>query len=127
MLDKEEDHQLRRVAGQLNWVCNQKRPDISFDSSQASMSLKNAIIEDVLQAKRIVAKLKLQSVTLTFKNIGNIVASEIIAYSDASFANLKNSKSQGGYVFIKSKDGVISPLSQTARKIKRAVESTLAA
>ena len=58
MLDKEENHQLRGLAGQLNWVCNQTPPDISFDSSHASMSLKNATIEDVFRANKVVAKTK---------------------------------------------------------------------
>ena len=26
MLDEEENHQLRGLAGQLNWVCKQTRP-----------------------------------------------------------------------------------------------------
>ena len=69
------------------------------------------------------AKLKSQFVKLTFK----VTASETIAYSDASFANLKDGKSQGYIVFIKLKDGVISPLSWRSRKIKRVVKSTLAA
>ena len=93
MINEVENHQLRGLAGQLNWVCNQTRPYISFDSSQASISLKNATA-DVLQATRIVAKLKSQSIKLTFKRIGNILASEIIAYSDASSTNLKDGKSQ---------------------------------
>ena len=33
MLNEEENHRLRGSAGQLNWVCNQTRPDILFDSS----------------------------------------------------------------------------------------------
>lgn len=43
-------------------------------SSQASTSLKNATIEDVLRANKIVAKLKLQSVKPTLESIGNILA-----------------------------------------------------
>ena len=82
------------------------------------MLLKNATM-DVLRAKKIVAKLKLQSVKLTFKSIGNMLALEIIAYSDVSFANLKDRKSKGGYVFIKSKGGFISPLPWRSIKIKR--------
>ena len=69
----------------------------------------------------------MQSVKLTFKSTGNILASEIIAYSNASFVNLKGGKSKGYIVLIKSRDGVISPLSWRSRKIKRFVKSTLAA
>ena len=65
------------------------------------MSLKNATI-DVLRANKIVPKLKSQSVKLTFKSIGNILISEITPYSDASFVNLKDGKSQG--VISRSRD-----------------------
>ena len=78
MLDEWENYLLRRLA-RLNWVCNQTRPDILFDKSQAIMSMKNAKI-DVLRWSKIVEKLKLQSAKLTFKRIGNI-SSEIIANS----------------------------------------------
>lgn len=70
--------------------------------------MKNTSIEDVLQANKIVTKLKFQSIKLTFKSTGNILASENIVYSNASFINLKDVKSQGGCIFfIKSKNGVI--------------------
>ena len=66
MLDEEEYHQLRGLPGQLNWVCNKTRPDISFHSSHANMSLKNATI-DILPANKIVTKLKSPGPILEFK------------------------------------------------------------
>ena len=65
MLDKEY-LQLRGLPGQLNWVCNKTRPDISFHSSHANMSLKNATI-DILPANKIVTKLKSPGPILEFK------------------------------------------------------------
>ena len=68
------------------------------------MQLKNATT-DVLQANNTARKLKLKLPKLTLKSTGNILASEITAYCNASFANIKDGKSQGGYIaFIKSRD-----------------------
>ena len=123
MLDEKENHQPKWLLGQFNWVCNQTCPDILFDSSETSRSLKNTSIEDVLQANKIVTKLKFQSIKLTFQSISNILTSENIVYSNASFINLKDVKSQGGCIFfIKSKNGAISFLSSKSRKIKVLLE-----
>ena len=35
-LTDDESHQLRALAGQLNWVANQTRPDVAFGARQAS-------------------------------------------------------------------------------------------
>ena len=37
---------LRQKVGQLLWVCNQSRPDISFDVSNIASNIKNATIKD---------------------------------------------------------------------------------
>ena len=37
---------LRQKVGQLLWVCNQSRPDISFDVSNIVSNIKNATIKD---------------------------------------------------------------------------------
>ena len=37
-LTAKESQQLKAIAGQLNWVSSQTRPDISFDSCQVSVS-----------------------------------------------------------------------------------------
>ena len=53
---------------------------------------------------------------------------EIVAYSDASFGNVKNGGSQGGYVvFITDAKNKACPLCWSSKRLKRVVRSTLAA
>ena len=49
---------LRGVVGQLSWLAGISRPDISFDSCQASTRIKNATVADVLVVNKIVQKIK---------------------------------------------------------------------
>ena len=59
----------------------------------------------------------------------NIEGMELFLFTDASYANLSDRfSSAGGYViFLKGKNGSLCPISWGAKKIKRVVESTLAA
>ena len=52
-------------------------------------------------------------------DIGNIKKAKIVAYSDASFADLPEGKLQGGYiVFIVGESRNYVPLSWRSRKVK---------
>ena len=52
----------------------------------------------------------------------------VVSFRDASFANLPNAGSQGGFVsLLIDKRGVYCPVTWQSRKIKRVVKSTLAA
>ena len=95
-LTAKESQQLKAVAGQLNWVSSQTRPDISFDSCQVSVSCKDATIEDLFKANKSVKKLKSEHVSLQYPNLGSLKEARIVGYNDAAFANLKDSGSQGG-------------------------------
>ena len=65
---------------------------------------------------------------MNFSNIGNLNEVQIVCFSDASFANLPGSCSQGGYIiFLLGKNGEYAPLVWKSKKIKRVVKSTLSA
>ena len=51
----------------------------------------------------------------------------IVCYSDASFANLCNASSQGGYMCQYKDEKKFAPKSWKSQKIQRGVKSTLAA
>ena len=52
----------------------------------------------------------------------------MVAFCDASYANLNDSSSQGGLiVLLNGKDGNISPLCWNSKKMKRVYQSTIAA
>ena len=58
----------------------------------------------------------------------DIYSCSVVSFCDASFANLPNAGSQGGFVsLLIDKNGVYCPLTWQSRKMKRVVKSTLAA
>ena len=79
-------------------------------------------------ANKCIRKLKSHDVSLNFSNIGKLNEAQIVCFSDASFANLPASCSQGGYIiFLLGKNGKYAPLAWKSKKIKRVVKSTLSA
>ena len=123
-----ESQQLKAIAGQLNWVSSQTRPDISFDSCQVSVSCKDTTIEDLFKANESVKKLKSEHVSLQYPNLGSLKEARIVGYNDAAFANLKDSGSQEGFtIFLAGSNGKYAPIHWQSKKIKRVVKSTIAA
>ena len=83
-----------QLIGQLNWLATQTRPDLSFDVS----ALKQENMECIRQINRTIKKAKKEKSQIHIPNLGNPKLLQIIAYSDASFANLTDGVSQGGYI-----------------------------
>ena len=48
VLSPKENQQLRRIAGQLNWVSAQTRPDMAYAASIVSGSMKDARVRDFI-------------------------------------------------------------------------------
>ena len=125
-LEINEQREYRGICGQLNWVASQTRPDLSFEVCRLSTSLNGATINDLMQANKAARKCKQRSVSIKFPPLQKPL--HLVAFCDASYANLKDGSSQGGIiVFLKGKKGKISPLSWASRKIKRVCRSTLTA
>ena len=127
-LNSDEKRKLRSLVGQMNWIANHSRPDIGFDACQISTSVKDATIRDLKNANKAVMRLKSDNVKLTYPLLGDISASRLICYTDASFKNLPGGASQGGYcIFIEGANNKRALLAWQSKKIKRVVKSTLAA
>ncbi len=128
-LNKEEASQLRSAVGQLNWVANQTRPDICYDTLELSMSLKNPEVDDLLKANKVLKKLKSDEGHLRFPRFSNSTDLRLALFCDASYANLRdNVSSAGGFcVFLTGANQACCPLAWKATKIRRVVKSTLAA
>ena len=123
-----ESHQLRTLAGQLNWVANQTRPDVAFGARQASIAATNRTVNHLQAENKALKKLLSEEVVLNFKNLGDIKKATVSAFSDASHANLKGGPSQGGYIiFLHGENNHVAPISWRSRKINRVVRNTLAA
>ena len=77
---------------------------------------------------RTIKKAKKEKSQILIPDLGNPKLLQIVAYSDASFANLMDGGSQGGHIiFLMGENGQYMPISWQSKRIKRIVKSTLAA
>ena len=127
-LSEEELKSFRALIGQLLWASNQTHPDISFNLSELSNSVNHATVEHILSANRVLKNAQNKLVTLTFPYMENLMQCKLVAYSYASYNNLENGSSQGGFcIFLKNSYGNLSLIMWQSKKIHRIVKSTMAA
>ena len=60
-MNKDKARQLRGLAGQLNWIASQTRPDIAYNACEVSAFIKDATINDLIQASKYICKPKSKS------------------------------------------------------------------
>lgn len=126
-LSDKELSTLRSTIGQLNWLSCMTRPDISFEISVASSNVKNATVNDILHVNKVISKVNCFNTRIVFPCL-DLDSLEICGYGDASYNNLKNAGSQGGYlIFLRDKSGKCCPLEWKSNRVKRVVRSALAA
>ena len=126
-LSENEKQLLRSKIGQILWIAKQSRPDVLFDVCVLASSVKDAKVKDILQVNKLVSRIKSNPVSLKFPNLGEKPPTLVI-FSDASFGNLPNGGSQGGYIMLLvGENGTFSPISWNSKRIHRVVRSTLAA
>ncbi|CAG2196695.1 unnamed protein product [Mytilus edulis] len=124
-LSSVEQTVLRSKVGQLLWLAKQTRPDIAFDIAMIASKLKTSTIEDFKRVNKLLRKVRNDPVSLHFKELGEHV--ELLLYTDASFGNLPDGGSQGGFVImLLGENGKINPITWQSKKIRRVVRSTLA-
>lgn len=125
-LNKDEASQFKRVVGQINWVATQSRPDVSFDNCILGNSASKATVGDIYQANKVLRRIRGFPVTLFFPTSLDLGSCRIVCFTDASFANLPDRGSQGGYImFIVDMEGIYAPLAWQSKRIKRVVNSSL--
>ena len=71
-LTDDKSHQLRALAGHLNWVANKTRPNIAFGAHQASIVGTKGTVNHFQAAKKALKKLLSGEVVLNFKNLSDI-------------------------------------------------------
>ena len=128
LLSASENKAYRAAVGSLNWICQQTRPDVSFDVLEFSLKLKSAAVEDLLRVNKCIKKVKLADVHLLFRKL-DLKSARLVSWSDAAFANLSDKVSSGSGYVIMLVDGrnACCPLVWRSNKIKRVVKSTIAA
>ena len=71
-----------------NWLATPTRPDLSYDVSALDFIVKQENVECIKQANRVVKKAKIEKSLIDIPDLQNIKHLKIVAYSNASFANL---------------------------------------
>ena len=68
-MSPKETQQLRRIAGQLNWISTQTRPGMDYAASIVSGLIKDARVRDLITANKFLKILKSTEVVLSFFGI----------------------------------------------------------
>ena len=121
---------LRQLTGVVNWTARATRPDLAFEMIDLSTKFKGGVVEDLIRAKNVAARLKKLDMSIMVSNLDDLKDCEVIVYTDAAFRNLnENTDSCGGYVIflVNMKSGKVAPLEWKSGKLKRKVLSTLGA
>ena len=127
-LNPVEKTKLRQVSGQLNWLATQSRPDLSYDNCILGTSISRATVQDVYRANKALRKAKGQWLSLRFPKGFHLPTCRIVGFCDASFANLHDRGSQGGYIiFLCDENGLYCPVMWQSHRLRRVAGSTLTA
>ena len=126
-LSPTETTKLREILGKLNWVSGMTRPKISFFVCETSTRIKDATISDLIAANKTIKFIQNTPTYILVPKL-HLESLYIKLFADASFNNLHNGGSQGGFiVFICDKFNKITPIAWSSTKLKRVARSTLAA
>lgn len=128
VLLKTEKSLLRSLSGSMLWVTALTRPDLAFETCMMSNPGKQPTIRKIVEANKAVRKIKANSaeVKLRFPPLGDPQKLEIVAFSDASHANLADSASQGAFIIFVQGNNKVAPLLWQSKKLKRVAKSPLA-
>ena len=129
LLDEKEKKAYQRMLGKVNWLAHQSRPDLSFDAFLYSLCGQKPTVGDLKGLNKLTTKIKtgLDYIWLPKLDENSI---EIIAFSDASLANItpdKTCSGEGYLIFLADSSGKSCLLNWKSKKINRVVHSTIAA
>ena len=126
LLTEKEFKDYQQKIGKLLWICNQTRPDISFDTCVLGSKMPSATIGDYKKCTKVIRVLKNEPCSINFKTIGNLSSMKIVLYADASLNNLPKGGSQGGHlIFLTGDSGYLSLISWCAKRLRVCVRSTI--
>ena len=117
----------KALVGQIAWASGMSRPDSSFNSCVLGNSQSDPTFRNLSEANKALRELKSNKFSIKFPPL-DLPSVKISVFCDASYANLYNGSSQGGFiVFLSDKTSLCAPISWASRKLRRVVKSTLAA
>ena len=118
---------LRRALGKINWIAGMSRPEISYHVCEISTRVKNATISEIQAINKIIKYVKSTPSYITIPTL-DLESLHLKLYSYASFNNLPDGGSQGGYIiFLCDKFSKSVPLAWNSTRLKCVTRSTLAA
>jgi len=128
VLTNSEITKIKSKAGQLNWITSQSRPDLAYDNCKIANSIKRPTVADIQTVNKALRKARSQEVRLSFPATFDFKSCQLVIFCDASHANLPDRGSQGAFVaFLVDNNGTYCPLAWQSKRIKRVVNSTIAA
>ena len=127
-LSREEQLEMKRRCGQLNWLSTHTRPDIAFDLAELSGRTSSLKVSDVTKMNKLITKLKNSDIGIVYPRMKDVENLRVAVFADASLGNLPDKGSQAGYlVFLVDCEGNAALIDWKSHKIRRIVRSTLAA
>ena len=126
LITEDEREELRSVIGKLNWLATQTRPDLSYDVCELSTSLKNGTVSLLMKANKVIKKAMYNEVFLHFPVL-DLSQLTLRCYADASYGNLNDGGSQGGFYLELVSGSNSAPLEWQSKRLRRVAHSTLAA
>ena len=115
------------LVGELLWLTGQSRPDLAFLVMQLSQQTSKPTVSDLFKANFVLKRAKRDKVVFKYRYL-DMAEVELLAYSDAAWANLRNGKTGGGYL-IGLADADLCTYNIVAwrcRALRRVVRSTMA-
>ena len=126
VLNSDERAEVKHVCGQLLWLANNTRPDLSYETCQLCNVGKSAVVGDLGRINKLIKRAKQESVKTRYPSLGDPKDWIVVVYCDSSFANLPDGASQGGFiVFLSSPGNKVAPMSWQSKKLNRVTRSTL--
>ena len=125
---------MRATLGELQWLVTGSRPDLAAGCSLLQQKINSSTVEDMISVNKVIALARdFSGTVLRVKSIPTRDV-EFSAWSDASFANAQQLKSQEGYLIcstdrrLRNDDWApVSPMRWRSFKQERQVSSTLGA
>jgi len=116
----------RSLVGQLNWLSNHTRPDVSFEVSDRSKSFQGGSVEEM---RKLIGGINRMKEIWVCVNLGKMRGQvEIEVYADASYGNEGSVYPQVGYIVsLRDRWGNRCPITWKSRIVKRVVRSTIEA
>ena len=97
-LNSYETTRFRSVTGNLGWISNGTRPDISFDTNVLSSVQSSAKVSDVFTLNKTVKTAQASKVQLDFATPHD-TSTSLVVYADSALANVSECGSQGAGLF----------------------------